>query len=145
MSPRSSGRRPLPTRLHGIIDYGLGGLLMISPWLLGFARGGAETVVPVLLGAALLGYSLCTDYELGVARLIPMRAHLALDLGGGALLALSPWLFGFGSAVRLPHLFLGLLGIALALGTRRRPSYLSPRRARDIPLVTRPGSELRRG
>jgi hypothetical protein len=140
-----SGKRPLPTRLHGVVDYVVGAFLIVAPWLLGFARGGAETVVPVLVGAATLGYSACTDYEPGVARLIPMRVHLALDLGGGALLALSPWLFRFDSAVWLPHLCLGLLGIGLAMGTRKRPSYLAPRRSRrPIPLVIR-GSEHRRG
>ena len=144
MSRMPSGRRPVPTRLHGVLDYVLGALLIGAPWLLGFARGGAETVLPVLLGAATLGYSVCTDYEPGVARLIPMRVHLALDLAGGALLALSPWLFRFDAAVWLPHLCLGLLGIGLALGTRKRPSYFPPRRTRrPIPLITRPGSEHR--
>jgi hypothetical protein len=110
------------------------------------SRTAGETVVPVLLGAVMLGYSICIDYELGVARLIPMRAHLALDLGGGALLALSPWLFRFSSVVRLPHLCLGLLGIALALRTRKRPSYLPPRRTRrPIPLITQSGPEHQRG
>jgi hypothetical protein len=146
MTRSPTGSRPLPTRLHGMLDYALGGLLMAAPWLLGFAHGGAETIVPVLLGAAMLGYSICTDYELGVARLIPMRAHLALDLGGGALLALSPWLFGFDSVVRLPHLWLGLLGVGLALRTRKRPSYMPPRRGnRPIPLIIQSGSERRRG
>ena len=140
VSRLSSGRRPLPTRIHGRLDYLLGTGLMASPWLLGFAAGGAETVIPVLLGAAALGYSVCTDYELGVARLIPMRVHLALDLGGGALLALSPWLFRFHDAVWLPHLCLGLLGIALALRTRTRPSYAASRRPRrHIPLITQAG------
>jgi len=146
MSPSPTGRRPLPTHVHGMLDYALGGFLMASPWLLGFADGGAGTVLPVLLGAAMLGYSICTDYELGVARLIPMRVHLALDLGGSALLALSPWLFRFDSVVRLPHLCLGLLGIGLALRTRKRPSYLPPRRTqRPIPLISQSGSAHRRG
>ena len=120
-----------------MLDYVLGAGLMVAPWVLGFAAGGAETVLPVTLGAATLAYSVCTDYELGVARLVPMRVHLALDLGGGALLALSPWLFRFYGVVWFPHLCLGLLGIALALRTRRRPSYVPPRRPhRPIPLIT---------
>ena len=146
MSRISPGRRPLPTRLHGLLDYLLAVGLMASPWVLGFAAGGAETVIPVLLGVAALGYSVCTDYELGAARLIPMRVHLALDLGGGAFLALSPWLFGFHEVVWFPHLCLGLLGISLALRTRTRPSYAAPRRPpRPIPLITRAGPAHRRG
>src|SRR4051794_6793108 len=46
----------LPTRIHGVMDYLMGVLLIAAPWLLGFSRGGAETWVPVLLGAGVLGY-----------------------------------------------------------------------------------------
>ena len=39
--------RFVPTRIHGIADWLLGALLIALPWLLGFARGGAETYLPV--------------------------------------------------------------------------------------------------
>lgn len=119
--------RVLPTRLHGILDYLMGVLLIAAPWLFGFADGGAETWVPVALGAAMLGLSLFTDYELGLVRRIPMPTHLMVDLGSGLLLAASPWLFGFadGTAttdgVWAPHLVLGLLEIGAALMTKRVP------------------------
>jgi hypothetical protein len=51
--------------------------------------------VPVILGAGILLMSLMTDYELSLTRVIPMGVHLAVDGLGGALLAVSPWLFGF--------------------------------------------------
>src|SRR4051812_47089567 len=87
--------RVIPTRVHGVLDYVVGALLIAAPWLFHFNEGGAETWVPVVLGAGAILYSLCTDYELGLLRLIPMATHLMLDLGSGVLLALSPWLFGF--------------------------------------------------
>jgi hypothetical protein len=102
-------------------DYLLGALLVVAPWLFGFADGGAETWVPVALGAGVVLYSLLTDYELGLVRRIPMRAHLGLDLAGGAVLAASPWVFGFADEVWLPHLVLGLLEIGAALTTRTTP------------------------
>lgn len=43
--------RFVPTRIHGIVDWLLGALLSALPWLLGFARGGPETYVPVALGS----------------------------------------------------------------------------------------------
>ena len=113
--------RFIPTRVHGMADYLLGVLLIAAPWLFDFADGGAETWLPVILGAGVILYSLLTDYELGVMRRIPMATHLLLDLGGGVLLAASPWLFGFAEDVYLPHLVLGLLEIGAALTTRTSP------------------------
>ncbi len=112
----------IPTRVHGMLDYLVGALLIAAPWLFGFDRGGAETWVPVVLGAGVILYSLMTDYELGAVRRLPMPTHLALDMGGGALLAVSPWLFGFSDVVWTPHLLVGLIEIGTAMMTQRVPS-----------------------
>lgn len=125
--------RPISTPVHGWLDYLVGALLIAAPWLFNFERGGAETIVPVALGAGTVLYSLFTDYELGVVRRIPMRTHLRLDLASGLLLALSPWLFGFADQVRDPHLLLGLFEVGAALLTQRRPAYYSRRRRQDLP------------
>lgn len=42
--------RFIPPRIHGMADYLLGALLVLPPWLFGFADGGAEARVPVVLG-----------------------------------------------------------------------------------------------
>ncbi len=113
----------LSTKVHGYLDYGVGALLIAAPWLFGFDRGGAETWVPVLLGAGAIFYSLFTDYELGVVSGISMRTHLVLDFLNGLILALSPWIFGFADYVFLPHLVLGILEIGVVLITNRQPDY----------------------
>ena len=115
--------RFIPTRIHGFLDYLMGALLIVAPWLFGFAAGGAETWVPVVLGVGALLYSLLTDYELGAVKVLSMSAHLWLDVLSGSLLAVSPWLFGFSDFVVWPHLILGLLEVAAAITTRRVPSY----------------------
>lgn len=115
--------RFINSRAHGVLDYLMGILLILAPWLLGFARGGWETWVPVVLGAGAILYSIFTDYELGLVRRIPLPIHLGLDAGAGLLLAISPWLFGFSELVYLPHLILGLLEIGAALFTKKHPSY----------------------
>jgi len=113
--------RFIPTRVHGMLDYLVGVLLIAAPWLFNFDRGGAETWVPVLLGASAIVYSLFTDYELGMVRRLSMPTHLMLDLGSGILLAVSPWLFGFSDYVWEPHLIVGLIEIGTSLMTRRVP------------------------
>lgn len=113
--------RFIPTKIHGILDYTVGGFIAASPWLLGFARGGAETKVPEAAGKAAVVYSLLTDYEWGVKKVIPMRHHLLLDLASGVFLAVSPWLFGFYKKTFLPHLLLGAFEISAALLTKQEP------------------------
>lgn len=113
----------LSTRTHGYLDYLAGALLISAPWLLGFYRGGAESWVFVGAGVAVLGYSLLTDYELGVVRRIQMPVHLWLDGISGVLLAASPWLFAFDDVVRAPHLVMGIVEIVAALMTNTIPGY----------------------
>ena len=106
-----------------MLDYLVGALLIAAPWLFDFAAGGAETWIPVVLGAGAILYSLFTDYELGVSRQLSMRTHLMLDLMSGILLAASPWLFGFADTVWAPHLALGLFEIGASLMTKREPEH----------------------
>ncbi len=115
--------RFIPTRLHGVVDYLVGALLIAAPWLLNFSRGVAETWVPVALGVGALVYSIFTDYELGLVRRLGMGTHLGLDAASGLLLAASPWVFGFSAFVFWPHLILGLFEIVAALTTETTPAY----------------------
>ena len=120
----------LSTRVHGYLDYLVGALLIAAPWILGFARGGAESWVFVGAGAAALLYSLITDYELGLVRRIQMPVHLWLDGISGILLVVSPWLFAFDDTVRIPHVAAGVFEIVVALLTNTIPGYDRRRAAR---------------
>ncbi len=122
--------RFLSTRVHGIIDYATGALLIVAPWLFGFADGSAAQWVPVILGAGILVMSLVTDDELRLTRIIPMGAHLVVDGLGGALLAVSPWLFGFADRTYWPHLIIGIAEIGVSLITRSRPDTATGTAAR---------------
>jgi len=113
--------RFISTRAHGVLDYLMGIALIISPWVLNFNRGGAETYIPIIVGATALFYSLFTDYEMGLVKSISMKTHLTLDVLSGIFLALSPWLFGFHDTVYAPHLIFGILEIGAGLMTRTVP------------------------
>jgi hypothetical protein len=112
----------IPRFVHGILDYVVGLLLISAPWLLGFADQTAATYVPVALGVGVLLYSVLTNYELGLVRVLPFGVHLVLDFMSGALLAASPWLFGFADRVSTPHLVLGIFEMAAAVMTQRTGS-----------------------
>jgi hypothetical protein len=111
----------ISTKTHGVLDYLMGLLLIASPWLFGFATGGAEMWVPIILGGGALVYSMMTNYELGVFKTISMKTHLTLDAMSGVLLAASPWIFGFADTVYMPHLVLGLLELGAAMLTKTQP------------------------
>jgi len=113
--------RFVPTWLHGYFDY-IGGIVLIAaPFLFGFfSMGGVAVILPIVLGIGLILYSLLTDYERGIPALkfIPMPVHLILDFIASALLAASPFLFGFSNQapnVWLPHVVAGVGVIILVL------------------------------
>jgi hypothetical protein len=114
----------IPRNIHGIIDYIVGVALISAPWSLGFADGGMATYVPVALGIGTLFYSILTNYEVGVVKLIPFRIHLTLDVLSGLLLAASPWLFGFASHVYLPHVLIGAFEIVAGFTTKNEPDHI---------------------
>ena len=113
--------RFISTRTHGVLDYVVGALLIVVPYILGFADGTVAQWVPQLLGLVAIGGAMLTDYELGVVRVIPLPIHLGIDIASGVLLALSPWLFGFADRVWVPHVVFGLAEIGAGLTTRTVP------------------------
>ncbi len=99
--------RVIPTSVHGVLDYVASGVNLLTPRLLRLEDVPAAAFAPQFAGTAGTAYSLITDYELGAVKVLPMPAHLVLDAVKGALLASSPWLFGFakrGPRYWLPHL-----------------------------------------
>lgn len=111
----------IPSKVHAVLDYLMGMILIAAPWLLGFADNTAATILPVVLGASTLVYSLFTDYEYSIVRMIPFKAHLTLDFASGVLLLVSPWLFGFSDRMYLPHVILGAIEIGAVLMTKPKP------------------------
>ena len=90
--------QPLGSRLHGVLDYLTGAMLIGAsrlPALSGRFAGRALAAA----GANHLAYSLVTDYELGLVKRLPYKAHLALDAVGALGLAAAPWILGREEAV----------------------------------------------
>jgi hypothetical protein len=118
--------RFIPTKFHAPLDYIVGAALIASPWIFSFSDTTAPTVVSIVLGIGLIAYSLITNYELGVWKLAPMAVHNLIDVVAGALLALSPWLFGFAddpANVWIWFVVVGLAAIFLGLTTKQSGSY----------------------
>ncbi len=97
----------------------VGVLLILAPFIFGFAYGGAAMWVPILLGLSIIVYSALTRYELSAKRVIPFKTHLGLDVAGGLLLLVSPWLFGFADLIWWPHVIVGLAELGVVAMTNK--------------------------
>jgi hypothetical protein len=118
--------RFIPTKFHAPLDYIVGVALIAAPWIFQFSEHTAPTIVSIVLGIGLIAYSLFTDYELGVWKIAPMAVHNLIDVAAGALLAASPWLFGFADEsanVWVPFVVVGLAAISLGLTTKQAGGY----------------------
>jgi hypothetical protein len=118
--------RMIPTRVHALLDYTVGVLLIAAPWIFGFAdESSAAKWISVIAGVAMIGLSAMTDYEGGfLTRAIPMRMHLATDAVLGVFLIASPWLFGFadqGVNAWLPFVAIGVGELGAAAMTSPVP------------------------
>jgi len=121
----------ISTKTHGVLDYLIGALLVIGTYVLELGFGGPQVWVPMWIGFALITYSLITNYDYGIVKIISLRLHLVLDVIAGLLLASSPWLFTFRGTIYWPHVAVGLLLILMALFSSRHPNYI-PRKDRPL-------------
>lgn len=107
--------RPVDATLHGVVDYSAGALLLsVFPRLAGIER--TRSARQIRTAAAIhAGYSTVTDYPLGVVKVLPFKAHLAIDAIGALALAATPFVTGQfkeGRRQWLPHVALCLFELA---------------------------------
>jgi len=123
--------RFLQTRVHGALDYLVGIVLIAAPWIFGFSDIAAAKWTAIGVGVAVLAFSVMTNYEWGLVRVIPMHVHLIADAVLGVFLAASPWLFGFSdesTSVWLPHVLVGVGEIGVAAISSPWPQDAEARR-----------------
>ena len=107
--------RPVDATLHGVVDYTAGAFLMTAfPKVAGIEGTRAARQIR-RAGAIHAGYSTLTDYPLGVVKVLPFQAHLALDAVGAVALAATPFVTGQflkGRRHWIPHVALCLFELA---------------------------------
>jgi hypothetical protein len=113
----------LPPTVHGILDYIVGILTAVSPWLFGFVKlGGAALFLPLYIGCIEVLLSIFTNYKPGIIRVVPMSTHLVADTLLGFILMVSPFLYEFADkGVFLPHFLLGLMMMGSGIFTHSSP------------------------
>jgi hypothetical protein len=107
--------RPVDSTLHGVVDYTAGAVLLtVFPRMAGIE--GTRSARQIRTSAAVhAGYSTLTDYPLGIAKVLPFQAHLALDALGALALAVTPLITGQfkrGRRQWVPHVALALFELS---------------------------------
>jgi len=115
--------RVLPTPYHGIVDYAVGSMLVVSPWVVDFDKVTSIGVwIAVLGGGALMLSSAVTDYEGSIlGRWLTMTQHLWLDRVLGLVLIATPFAFGFydeGTYAWLPFVATGVIELISSMITQ---------------------------
>ena len=106
--------KPISTKQHGVIDYAF------SSTLYGLQRAlrPTDAVARLMAVSSLAGAAMAsvTRYELGAVKLLPMKAHIALDLVLSPALAAAPLLFrNERTSVKATLVAAGVAGTAAAL------------------------------
>ena len=109
-------------RVHNILDYVGGAILLLCPYIFGFSDVTAARNLFLVLGFGLIGYSLLTNYQYSVFKVIPLGVHMALDMLAGVVLILGSYVFGYRGAITggqtALHYVLGIGVIGLVALTR---------------------------
>jgi SPW repeat len=131
--------RIISTRMHGPVDYIVGILLIVAPWIFNYSNVTGAKWTSIVAGIVVLATAVMTNYEFGLARVIPMHVHLILDAVVGIVLLVAPWIFWYGDQdtnVWLPLVLIGLGEIGAAAMSDPWPAEPEARR-REERLVQR--------
>jgi hypothetical protein len=110
-------QKPISPRVHGILDYMTAGFMFALPRVLGWSRTSTR-LMDACAGAATV-YSLMTRYELGLVKVLPLKAHLAMDaVSGAGLLGAAAVMEDEDPDVRCTIAGIGAWEIAASLMTR---------------------------
>ena len=108
--------KPISRKQHAFVDFASAAVELALPRVLDAGPAARRLLTFSGTNAALLG--LLTRHELGLIKLVPMRAHLALDGVFAAGFLAAPWFLDDEDAeVRAAIVALGVLGGLAALLT----------------------------
>ena len=121
-------KRWIPQDVHSMLDYADG--LTAASGALMADDDKVAMWASIALGASAIGVSAMTDYRLSAAKLIPIRAHEAIDYAWGFSAIAAPFALGYWKTsprTAFAHIVAGASTILASLFTDYR-SYTAERR-----------------
>lgn len=117
--------KPISRPAHGFTDYPYVAAVSSAPTLFGFEDEPNAAMLCRVLSSGILVSSILTRAEWGFVRVMPYRAHLALDTLGGVMGLAAPWLFGFSENKRARNTFLVMGAFGLMAGLLSEPEEMA--------------------
>lgn len=116
--------KPISRLAHAFTDYPYVAAVTTAPKLLGFQDEPGAVLMTRVLTGTILATSVFTRAEWGFVRLIPYRAHLAIDTIGGLTALAAPWLMGFSGNAKARNAFLVVAAFGLTAGLASEPEEM---------------------
>lgn len=116
--------KPISRRQHAFTDYSYVPLVASAPDVVGFTAEKTATTLCHVLSTTILVSSLFTRAEWGPIRVMPYKAHLALDTLGGLTALTAPWVFGFAANKKARNTFLAMGVFGLIAGLLSKPEEM---------------------
>ena len=100
--------KPISRKMHGVADYLYAPLTFTAPQMAGFDDEEKATTICQVVGAGLMASTVLTRAEWGVYKVLPFKAHLAIDVVASSLALAAPWLFGFANNAKARNTFIAM-------------------------------------
>jgi hypothetical protein len=116
-------KRPISRKAHGVAELVYPALTALAPEILKFKHDKKATNLSRIMAGGMAGSALLARSEWGAFKVVPFKAHLAMDVGFGLFTLAAPWLFNISKNVRARNafLFVGLSSLVIGgLLTQRK-------------------------
>lgn len=94
--------------MHGVADYLYAPLVFAAPTLAGFEEEEQAATACHLIGGGVMASTTLTKAEWGLCRVLPFKAHLALDVAVSLFSLAAPWIFGFSGNAKARNTFIAM-------------------------------------
>lgn len=117
-------KQPITRQMHGVADYSYIPAIAAAPEAIGFTEEKSATTLCRVLSGGILLTTLMTRAEWGVVKVIPFKAHLALDFAVGLFTMSAPWIFDFAQNTKARNAFLAMGATSVMAASLSQPDEL---------------------
>ena len=113
---------PIPSVVHGVIEYAVAALFIVAPFLFDFEETSA-TAASIVVGLVLLAFTAVSELPTGLVKSVSVGVHVLADIVLAVLLVALPFVLGFrDDETPATALFItvGVLHLLVTIATRFR-------------------------